>query len=290
MTTAQPNLFELAKQGDTKAIATLINFRLQPDNITAKISLKDSCLHVVLESTEVPKQQVVLLIQEEARNLKLNLSGKIKKIKVYGRRKDTFDSAWNQEFEVEKQTNLSWLAPKKLEKATTRLTYKTLLSRRGSLQMGGLAIVLAIFLIGNGLSVVSHQKLQVQFDSVKREIDASLPNIEAMESHLSKMDSHLNGLDQKIKFSETYIRSMEQRYPNGIPSSLYQSYSELIDEHNTTITSYNSALSEYEAFYSNYSFAIDQYNIRVKQANSISQRIGNITYAVPIPGVRIRGN
>ncbi|MBD2054655.1 hypothetical protein H6F88_01185, partial [Oculatella sp. FACHB-28] len=255
MTASQPHLSELAKQGDIKAIATLINFRLQPDNIIAKISLKDSCLHVVLESTEVPKQQVVLLIQEEVRNLKLNLSGKIKRIKVYGRRKDTFDSAWNQEFEVEKQANLSWLAPKKLKKAATRLTYKTLLSRRGSLQMGGLVIVLAIFLIGNGLSVVSHQKLQVQFDSVKREIDASLPNIKEMESRLSKMDSHLNGLDQKIKFSETYIRSMEQRYPNGIPASLYQSYSELIDEHNTTITSYNSALSEYEAFYSNYSFA-----------------------------------
>jgi len=290
MTTTQPNLLELAKQGDIKAIATLLNNRLQPDSINAKVSFKNGCLHVVLESTEVPEQQVILLIQEEARKLELHSLEKINKIKVYGRQKNTFDSAWNQEFELKKQINSSLPAPKKSGKAAIQLAYKTLLSRKGTLQLGGLAIVLTIFLVGNGLSAISHQKLQVQFDSVKRELDASLPNIEAMESRLSEMDSYLNGLDQKIKSSEEYIRSIEYRYPSGIPSSLYQSYSELVDEHNATIISYNSALSEYEAFYSNYSFAIDQYNIRVKQANSISQRIGNITYAVPIPGVRIRGN
>lgn len=31
---SQPNLLELAKQGDTKAIATLINRQLQPKGIT----------------------------------------------------------------------------------------------------------------------------------------------------------------------------------------------------------------------------------------------------------------
>ncbi|NJL36537.1 MAG: hypothetical protein HC899_07040 [Leptolyngbyaceae cyanobacterium SM1_4_3] len=290
MTAAQPNLLELAKQGDTKAIATLMNNRLQPDGITTKVSLKDGCLHIVLESVKVPKHQVILLIQEEAKRLELHSSRKIRKIKVYGRQKNTFDSAWNQEFEIEKQTNLSLAASKRPGKFAALSKYTSLLSKRGSLRLSGFAIVLAVCLVGNSLSMVSHQKLQTQFDSVKRELDASLPNIEVMESRLSEMDSYLNGLDQKIKASEIYIKSIEQRHPNGIPSFLYTSYSELINEHNATIVSYNNALDEYRAFYSNYSLAIDQYNIRVNQANSIAQEIGNITYAVPIPGVRIRGN
>ncbi|MBW4457373.1 MAG: hypothetical protein KME55_34575 [Nostoc indistinguendum CM1-VF10] len=34
------NLLALAKQGDTAAIASLINRQLQPKNITAKVTLK----------------------------------------------------------------------------------------------------------------------------------------------------------------------------------------------------------------------------------------------------------
>ncbi|WP_277926746.1 MULTISPECIES: hypothetical protein [Nostoc] len=39
----QPNLLELAKQGDAQAIASLINRQLQPKGITAKVALKDAC-------------------------------------------------------------------------------------------------------------------------------------------------------------------------------------------------------------------------------------------------------
>ena len=53
----QPNLLELAKQGDAQAIASVINYLLQPKDITAKVVLKDGCLQVMLESFQVPEQE-----------------------------------------------------------------------------------------------------------------------------------------------------------------------------------------------------------------------------------------
>ncbi|MCT7967037.1 hypothetical protein NG799_11885 [Laspinema sp. D1] len=53
----QPNLLELAKQGDAKAIATLMNRKLQPKGITAKASMKNDCLQIMLESAQVPPKK-----------------------------------------------------------------------------------------------------------------------------------------------------------------------------------------------------------------------------------------
>ena len=55
----QPNILELAKQGDAKAIALLLNRQLQAKGITAAASLKGGCLQVMLESAEAPSQQVL---------------------------------------------------------------------------------------------------------------------------------------------------------------------------------------------------------------------------------------
>ena len=55
----QQNILELAKQGDAKAIALLLNRQLQAKGITAAASLKDGCLQVMLEAIEVPNQQVM---------------------------------------------------------------------------------------------------------------------------------------------------------------------------------------------------------------------------------------
>lgn len=57
---SQQNLVQLAKQGNPEAIATLINHSLQPKGITAKVSIKQNCLQVLLESTLIPNQQVLV--------------------------------------------------------------------------------------------------------------------------------------------------------------------------------------------------------------------------------------
>lgn len=56
----QANILELAKQGDVKAIAALMNRQLQPKGITAKVAMNDSCLQIMLESDQLPDQQTLV--------------------------------------------------------------------------------------------------------------------------------------------------------------------------------------------------------------------------------------
>ena len=92
----QPNYLKLAKQGDTQAIGILINRSLQPKGINAKIAFKNSCLKVMLESTLVPEQQV--LVEFIRRGITgLNISS-VKIVQVYGRQTGEDFPAWSQEF------------------------------------------------------------------------------------------------------------------------------------------------------------------------------------------------
>ena len=94
----QPNILELAKQGDAKAIALLLNRQLQAKGITAAASLKDGCLQVMLEAIEVPSQQVMSAwVSKSIAGLG---AASIEKVKVYGRQTGAKVPAWSQEFEV----------------------------------------------------------------------------------------------------------------------------------------------------------------------------------------------
>jgi hypothetical protein len=99
----QPNILELAKQGDAKAIALLLNRQLQAKGITAAASLKDGCLQVMLEATEAPSQQV--LAPWVSKSIAGLGAASIEKVKVYGRQTGAKVPAWSQEFEV---AGLKW--------------------------------------------------------------------------------------------------------------------------------------------------------------------------------------
>jgi|JFJP01.1.fsa_nt_gi hypothetical protein len=94
----QQNILELAKQGDAKAIALLLNRQLQAKGITATASLKDGCLQVMLEATEAPSQQV--LAAWVSKSIAGLGAASIEKVKVYGRQTGSKVPAWSQEFEV----------------------------------------------------------------------------------------------------------------------------------------------------------------------------------------------
>ncbi|CDN11749.1 MAG: hypothetical protein HRU34_13895 [Richelia sp.] len=49
MNPSEPNIVELARQGNPKAIASLINRQLNPKGISVKTNLKDTCLQIFLE-------------------------------------------------------------------------------------------------------------------------------------------------------------------------------------------------------------------------------------------------
>jgi len=101
-TTTQPNLLELAKQGNAQAIATLMNRQLQPKGITTKAALKEGCLQIILESAQAPNQQaLVVFIRKGITNLGAE---PINKVKVYGRQIGEEFPAFIEEFSVVAQT------------------------------------------------------------------------------------------------------------------------------------------------------------------------------------------
>ncbi|MEP0870338.1 hypothetical protein NDA01_11045 [Trichocoleus desertorum AS-A10] len=102
MTSSQPDLLKPAKQGNIEAIAALMNRLLQPKNITAKASLKDNCLQVMLESEQVPNQQVLVEFVRKS-TVVLGLES-IQKLRVYGRQIGEDFPAWQQELDVSQAT------------------------------------------------------------------------------------------------------------------------------------------------------------------------------------------
>lgn len=99
----QQNNLALAKQGNLKAISALMTYHLQPQHITAKATLKDSCLQIILEAAQVPDEHtVVQLIHELVMNLGIR---SLKKVKIYGRKTGKDFPDWQREFELESQVD-----------------------------------------------------------------------------------------------------------------------------------------------------------------------------------------
>ncbi|MBD0390444.1 MAG: hypothetical protein ICV54_29095 [Nostoc sp. C3-bin3] len=99
---SQLSVRELAKQGNPKAIATLMNRLLQPNGITAKAALKSGCLQVILESAQVPSPSWVTVLRRGLLSLGVT---SIKQVKVYGRQVGKEIPAWSQEFKLVPPTN-----------------------------------------------------------------------------------------------------------------------------------------------------------------------------------------
>ncbi|MEP0872440.1 hypothetical protein NDA01_21730 [Trichocoleus desertorum AS-A10] len=94
----QQNILEQAKQGNAQAIAALMNRTLQPKGITAKASMKDDCLRVMLESEDVPEQRsTTAFIQKGMQGLGVQ---SISKVQVFGRQVGEEFPAWSQELSL----------------------------------------------------------------------------------------------------------------------------------------------------------------------------------------------
>ncbi|MBN3911415.1 MAG: hypothetical protein HWQ35_34235 [Nostoc sp. NMS1] len=105
----QLNILELAKQGDTDAINTLVSQWLNLPGITPKTSFKQNCLQIMLESFEVPAQQLVVpIICDGLINLDIQ---SFKSVKIYGRVTGEYFPDWQQEIELEALINSTVLPP-----------------------------------------------------------------------------------------------------------------------------------------------------------------------------------
>lgn len=98
----QQNLLELAKKGNTRAIAVLINRSLQSKGITTKVNLKGSCLQILVESDKTVDQEPIT--QFLVRGIKkLNIES-IDSIKVFGKQNGQDFPDWTQDIPL--QNNL----------------------------------------------------------------------------------------------------------------------------------------------------------------------------------------
>ena len=128
--TSQPNLLELAKQGDAKAFSTLLDQKLEPKGISTKASTKNGCLHIMLEATKTPPQQpLVDFIQKAVTNLN---RGTWQTVKIYGRRTGEDVPDWLEELKVSGSPvqNLEELAKQGDVKAIATLINRILQSQR----------------------------------------------------------------------------------------------------------------------------------------------------------------
>ncbi|MDY7020079.1 MAG: hypothetical protein SWJ54_01795 [Cyanobacteriota bacterium] len=93
---SRPNILELAQQGNSKAIATLINQSLQSKGIHAQVKTHNGCLHVVLAAEQVPNpESLVALIHKKLVFLKIQ---SIQSLKIHGRQIGKTSIAWTQQF------------------------------------------------------------------------------------------------------------------------------------------------------------------------------------------------
>ncbi|MEH1839424.1 MAG: hypothetical protein V7L20_11775 [Nostoc sp.] len=94
----QPNILELAKQGDTQAIASLMNRHLHPKGINAQVAFQDTCLEVILESAQVLNQHI--LVAFIRKGLTALGAASIEIVKVYGQQTGQEFPAWSKEFNL----------------------------------------------------------------------------------------------------------------------------------------------------------------------------------------------
>ncbi|AFZ12208.1 hypothetical protein Cri9333_1310 [Crinalium epipsammum PCC 9333] len=103
----QPSLLELAKQGNPNAIATLLNRSLQTKGITTKATVKNGCLHILVESVNVPKQEAVVTFIHSAID-KLGIVS-FEVVKISGRKTGEHIPAWSEDIELIEPPNLRLL-------------------------------------------------------------------------------------------------------------------------------------------------------------------------------------
>ncbi|WP_017653899.1 hypothetical protein [Fortiea contorta] len=248
----QPNTLELAKQGDTTAINTLVSEWLNLPSITAKTTLKQDCLQVMLESTSVPEQQsLVSLIHDGL--ISLNLQS-VKKVKIYGRETGEDCPDWQQELAIEVLSNLSASLPhvdSETESATviTQTTVDSQLSVEqpsffgsffgvvggaavdfggaiggalevvsGTAVQAGQGVTDAAFGAGEAISSAAFQATQIAGQALT--IVGKNPILQSAIKSLNQ--DWLNPLIQQVDVvkAEAAVKKLEQEYPNANPGEI----------------------------------------------------------------------
>ena len=100
----QPHLLELAKQGNPRAIAALMNAVLNPREIQAQVGLETRCLCILLESNQALSQEAIVnFVSQGLLRLGAEL---IDTIEVYSRKTGESSFSWVRKLELEPSVHL----------------------------------------------------------------------------------------------------------------------------------------------------------------------------------------
>ncbi len=114
---SQQDILNLAKEGDAKAIAFLIGQALQSFGVTAKASLENDTLHLLLEAEQLPAEEACLRVA--VKGLQRLEPNNVYAVTVYGRRGGQQLPAWTQTVELKKRlTNAPVSVPAPVSVAT----------------------------------------------------------------------------------------------------------------------------------------------------------------------------
>ena len=98
---SQQDILNLAKEGDARAIAFLIGQALQSFGVTAKASLENDSLHLLLEAAQLPAEEACLRVA--IKGLQRLQPNNIYSVTIYGRRDGQQLPAWTQTVELKKR-------------------------------------------------------------------------------------------------------------------------------------------------------------------------------------------
>lgn len=100
---SQQDILNLAKEGDARAIAFLIGQALQTFGVTAKGSLENKTLHLLLEAEQLPAEEACLRVA--IKGLQRLQPNNIYGLTVYGRREGEQLPAWTQTVELKQRSS-----------------------------------------------------------------------------------------------------------------------------------------------------------------------------------------
>ncbi|ALB39161.1 hypothetical protein AA650_00625 [Anabaena sp. WA102] len=113
---------------DLDAIAHCLNQSLTFDGIIAKVSVKNDCLKIVLESVAVTKKdQLLPIIMREIAYFKLT---SIKIVKIYGKQIKNFDPIWYHNFDLQPENNYNYSQSNKSQNHRNTSNYEVKIPKR----------------------------------------------------------------------------------------------------------------------------------------------------------------
>jgi hypothetical protein len=102
---ASSEVLDLAKKGDSGAIAAVMNEITQPKGVLVRVQYQGDCLHILFQGAQIPKQQTaVSLVRTVLKQLNIHWH---RSVMVYGRQQGSHHTSWHEALPLEFYFELS---------------------------------------------------------------------------------------------------------------------------------------------------------------------------------------